>query len=52
MFVKDCLDGKKNARQIQGCHKNWLIQGFEKSPLLMGLADFPFIPFMASLIQT
>ena len=26
-----------------------LIQSFQKSPYSMGLADYPFIPFVASL---
>ena len=43
---------KKNARQMGGCHENVLIQSFEKSPHVMDLADYPFIPFMASQIQT
>ena len=47
--MKESLDGEKNARQIRGCHENALIQSFEKSPHLMGLADYPYIPFMASL---
>ena len=49
MFMKDGLDGKKNAKQSQGCHENALIQNFKKSPHLMGLANYPYIPFMASL---
>ena len=47
MLMKDGFDGKK--RQIWGCHDNTLIQIFKKSPNLMGLADYPYIPFMASL---
>ena len=38
-FMKWGLDDKKNARQILGCHENALIQSFEKSPHLMGVAD-------------
>ena len=46
MFMKDGLDGKKNARQIRECHeKNALIQSFEKSPHLMGLTDYPYVYF-------
>ena len=52
MFVKDGLDGKKNAREIQGCHENTLIKGFAKSPHFMGLADYPYTHFMVNLIQT
>ena len=48
MFMKDGLDGQKNARQIQRCHENVLIQSFQKMPHLMGLADYPYIPFMAT----
>ena len=51
MFMKDGLDGKKNARQIQAHHGNALIQSFEKSLHMMGRADYPSIPFMANLIQ-
>ena len=41
---------KKDARLILGCHENTLIQSFEKSPHLMGLADYPYIlNFKASL---
>ena len=52
MFIKDYSDGKKNARRIRGCHENVLIQSFEKSPLLMSLAEYHYLPFMTSLIQT
>ena len=48
MFMKDGLDGQKNAGQIQRCHENVLIQSFQKMPHLMGLADYPYIPFMAT----
>ena len=51
MFMKDGLDGKKNARQIRGFYENALIQSFEKSPHLMGLANYPHILFMASLMS-
>ena len=47
--MKEGLDVKKNAKKIRGCHQNALIQSFEKSPDMMGLADYPQIPFMASL---
>ena len=42
MFMKDGLDGKKNARQIRECHDNALIQSFEKSPHYNGLSLYPF----------
>ena len=38
-FMKDGLDEKENAREIRRCHENLLIQSFQKSPLLIGLAD-------------
>ena len=49
VFVEHGLDGGKNAGQIWGCYENALTQSFEKSPHLMGLANYPHIPFMASL---
>ena len=51
MFMKDGLDGKINSRQTRGCHENALIQSLEKSPNMIGLADYPSIPFKASVIQ-
>ena len=45
MLVKDGLDGKKNGCQ-RGCHENALIECFEKSPHLMGLADYPYNLFI------
>ena len=46
MFMKDVLDGKK----MQGkSEENALTQSFEKSPLLMGMTDYPFVLLMASL---
>ena len=50
MLIKNGLDGKRKTWRIQGCHENSLIQIFEKSPHLMGLADYySHISFMASL---
>ena len=51
MFIRR-IGMVKNARQIRGCYGNALIQNFKKIPHMMGLADYPSIPFMASLIQT
>ena len=51
-FMKEDLGGKKNARHIRGCPKKALMHSFEKSPHLKGLANYLFIPFLASLIQT
>ena len=45
MFVKDGLDGKKNARQIRGRHENVHIQNFKKELQLDGFGRLPLHPF-------